>query len=141
MKNFNLILLMLLSVSCSNDISSSDVNISEANINESKIKETTLETVDSNALTTEKVRKAIALAKQNKDYRFLMTSTRGMSVPGIDMTNFKTLVELCGKKYNPETGDVITSEEQRLARKKQIEFMRQYNEVMLAICQASEIDN
>jgi len=134
MKNFSLILLILLSVSCSNDTSSSDVDISEGNT-----KEPVLEKADLNPLSMEKVHKAIALAKQNKDYRFLVTSGRSMSVPGIELSDFQTLIELCGKKYNSATGDVITSQEQRLERKKQIEFMRQYNQIILVICKENEM--
>jgi len=134
MKNFSLILLILLSVSCSNDTSSSDVDISEENT-----KEPVLEKADLNPLSMEKVHKAIALAKQNKDYRFLVTSGRSMSVPGIELSDFQTLIELCGKKYNSATGDVITSQEQRLERKKQIEFMRQYNQIILVICKENEM--
>ena len=134
MKNFSLILLILLSVSCSNNTSPDDSNISDG-----EAKEPVLEKADLNPLSMEKVHKAIALAKQNKDYRFLVTSGRSMSVPGIDMSNFQTLIELCGKKYNPATGDVITSQEQRLERKKQIEFMRQYNQIILVICKENEM--
>ncbi len=73
--------------------------------------------------------------KKNKDYRLWATSGRNVGLPGINANNFTTLIELCGKKYNPETGDVITSQEQRLVRKQQIEFMRQYNKKMLMVCQ------
>jgi len=83
------------------------------------------------------LREAIAIAKQNKDYRLLVTSGRSMSIPGVNGSDYQTLLELCGKKYNSATGDVIKSQAQRLERKKQIEFMRQYNEQMVAICQKS----
>mgnify|MGYP000105366701 FL=1 len=127
MKFFTLILFSLLSVSCTSENISNDVNSSEDNA--------VIERADLIPLHKEEIGKAIALAKQNKDYRFLVTSGRSTSVPGIDVNMFQTLIELCGKKYNPATGDVITSQEQRLARKKQIDFMRQYNEQMLSICQ------
>jgi len=130
MKFFTLILLSLLSVSCTSETASKKVNRSEY-----IAKQPTIEKADLIPVHMEEVNQAIALAKQNKDYRFLATSGRNTSVPGIDVNNFPTLIELCGKKYNPAAGDVITSQEQRLARKKQIEFMRQYNEQMLAICQ------
>lgn len=81
--------------------------------------------------------KAVALAKQNKDYRLLVTSGRSLSIPGIKASDYNAVIDLCGKKYNSAVGDVISSEEQRLARKKQINFMRKYNEVILVICQAS----
>lgn len=134
MKIFTLILLILLSASCTSDTTSDDVNRSE-----DRAKQPILEKADSTYLRQEKVRKAIALAKQNKDYRFLVTSGRSISVPGVDVSNFQTLIEVCGKKYSAATGDVITSEEQRLERKKHVEFMRQYNEQMLIICQENSM--
>lgn len=82
----------------------------------------------------EAVKQAIALAKHHKDYRLLVTSGRNMSIPGVKPADYEMAIELCGKKYNPKVGDVIASEEQRLARKKEISFMRHYNEQMLMIC-------
>jgi hypothetical protein len=135
MKFFTVILLTMLSASCTSEVSSEDVNTSEDNV-----KQPTLESVDSTSLRKEKVRQAIMLAKQNKDYRLLVTSGRSPSVPGVDVSNFQILIELCGKKYNPAAGDVITSQEQRVTRKKQVAFMRQYNEQMLVVCQENSMN-
>lgn len=87
---------------------------------------------------SEDVQKALAFATENKDYRLLVTSGRNMSIPGVKSSDYQTVIELCGKKYNPKAGDVLTSEEQRTARKKEINYMRQYNEQMLNICQESK---
>lgn len=129
MKPFTLILLIsfliLLTVSCTSDtVSDKTVSIDE------KAQQSTLAQTESSDL-----REAIALAKQNKDYRLLVTSGRSMSVPGVNSSDYEALLALCGKKYNSATGDVIKSQEQRQERKKLIEFMRQYNEQMVDICQ------
>ena len=84
---------------------------------------------------SEDLQQALALAKANKDYRLLVTSGRNMNIPGIKPSDYQRVIGLCGKKYNPNAGDVITSEEQRSARKKEINYMHQYNEQMLTICQ------
>tara|TARA_R110001583_G_scaffold43015_1_gene136709 strand:- start:8458 stop:8613 length:156 start_codon:yes stop_codon:yes gene_type:complete len=39
------------------------------------------------------------------------------------------------QKNSAAADDVITSEDQRLERKKLVNYMRQYNEQMLIICQ------
>lgn len=132
MKYFTLILLVslliLLTVSCTSDtVLDKTVPIDE------KAKQSSLTQTESSDLTD--LREAIALAKQNKDYRLLVTSGRSMSIPGVNAIDYETLVALCGKKYNSATGDVIQSQEQRLERKKHIEFMRKYNEQMVVICQ------
>ena len=135
MKYFTLILLVslliLLTVSCTSDtVLDKTVPIDE------KAKQSSLTQTESSDLTDlTDLREAIALAKQNKDYRLLVTSGRSMSIPGVNAIDYETLVALCGKKYNSATGDVIQSQEQRLERKKHIEFMRQYNEQMVVICQ------
>jgi len=128
-----LVLLSFFSVSCSNVTSSDDVTVAE-----NKTKPVVLEKTKATPLPTAKVEQAIALAKQNKDYRFLATSGRSTTLPGIDVSRFQTLIELCGKKYSSAAGDVITSEEQRGQRKKLVNFMRQYNEQMLVICRESQ---
>jgi len=124
MKFFTVILLTIINASCT----------SETNYDgESTDKNNAKQSISDGADLTE-LSKAIALAKQNKDYRLLATSGRSTSIPGVDMRNSQTLIKLCGKKYNPEVGDVITSAEQRVERKKHLDFMRQYNEQMLVIC-------
>lgn len=133
-KYFTLILLVsfliLLTVGCTSDIVSNKTESIDEKENQSTRAQT-----EASDLTD--LREAIALAKQNKDYRLLVTSGRSMSIPGVNASDYQTLLALCGKKYNSATGDVIKSQAQRLERKKQIEFMRQYNEQMVAICQKS----
>lgn len=133
-KYFTLILLssilILLTVGCTSDIVSNKTESIDEKENQSTRAQT-----EASDLTD--LREAIALAKQNKDYRLLVTSGRSMSIPGVNASDYQTLLALCGKKYNSATGDVIKSQAQRLERKKQIAFMRQYNEQMVAICQKS----
>ena len=124
-KFFMLIFLIFLTVSCS-----SDANTDNMDSNEAKLSQAVIEKSDSTKLS-----EAIALSKQNKDYRLLVTSGRSISVPGVKVSDYQVMIELCGKKYSSAAGDVITSQEQRLARKKLVDFMRQYNEQMLVICQ------
>ena len=130
MKVFISILLVLLSTGCT-----SETTVNVVDNTEDIAKQSTLNQADSDPLSIEKLHEAIALAKQNKDYRLLATSGRSVSIPGVDGSNFRTLIELCGKNYSAGAGDVITSQEQRLARKKLVDYMRQYNEQMLVICQ------
>ncbi len=130
MKFFSLILLLSLSASCSYITSSGEVNIGEDNA-----KQLVLNKADSTPLLKEKVHKAIVLATQQKDYRLLVTSGRSTSIPGITGNNLQVVTSLCGKKYSAGTGDVLTSEQQREAREKLVDFMGQYNQQMLIICQ------
>jgi len=125
MKFFSLIILIVLSISCASEGNSS------SNV---KPKKTIIESTTSSDLS-----KAIALAIQNKDYRLLVTSGRSMSIPGVKGSDYQRMIELCGKKYNAATGDVLTSEEQRQARKKVVTYMRQYNEQMSVICQENNV--
>lgn len=128
-KFFMLIFLTWLTVSCSSDATTDNVNSNEAKLNKP-----TIENSDSTKLS-----EAITRAKQNNDYRLLVTSGRSINVPGIKASEYQTVLELCGKKYSSAAGDVITSEEQREERKKLVDFMRQYNEQMLVICQEKSI--
>ena len=129
MKFALLMLSVLLSTSCSYTTSSNTVNL-----NEDKSTSITIEKTESDDLT-----KAIAFARENKDYRLLVTSGRSMSIPGVKASDYQTMVELCGKKYSTETEDVLTSEEQRQERKKVVTYMRQYNEQMIVICQENNM--
>jgi hypothetical protein len=104
--------------------------ISSNNASENTPKEISLNETEPDLVT-----QAIALAKSNKDYRLMVTSGRSISIPGVDSSDYNAVIELCGKKYSPEAGDVIRSEAQREARKKVVIFMQQYNEQMIAICQ------
>lgn len=124
-----LIILMLFIISCTSDATSGNTSAGDT-----KPKQGIMEKKASND-----VNKAIALAVKNKDYRLLVTSGRSMSVPGIKSSDYQRVIALCGKKYSSGAGDVITSEKQRTARKKLVDFMRQYNKQMLEICQINHI--
>ncbi len=78
---------------------------------------------------------ALANAESTQDYRLLMTTTRGINIPGIKPSELKSAIALCGKKYMSQTGDVITSEQERIKRKKIITYMQQYNQQMWQRCQ------
>ena len=118
----------MLTTSCTSDSVKDETVSIEENANQSTLAQTVLTDVT-------KLSEAIAIAKQDKDYRLLVTSGRSMSIPGVKASEYQTLLELCGKKYRAETGDVIKSQEQRSERKMLVDFMRQYNEQMVAICQ------
>ena len=125
MKCVILILAILLSACCTSTSTSSPVTASKDKSTQLSLEENGLDSVA----------KAIALAKKNKDYRLMVTSGRSISIPGVNSGEYQAKIELCGKKYNSVTGDVITSPAQRAERKKHINFMRQYNKQMLVICQ------
>ena len=129
MKFIILILSVLLSASCTSMTTSNTANSSDDVSIEAALEKT----------DPDNVNKALALAKENKDYRLLVTSGRSMSIPGVKASDYQAMIELCGKKYSSAAGDVIASEEQRLERKKLVDFMRHYNEEMLTICQENNI--
>lgn len=83
---------------------------------------------------SKEVMQALNSAKQEKDYRLWVTTSRSITVPGLNPSDFSVAIELCGKQYMPKTGDVIRSEQARVERKKAITFMQQYNERMWVIC-------
>lgn len=124
MKFLPLLFVVLSASGCTVNTSSNAANSSD---NESK----KIMLDDSFSLELEQ---ALTLAKDNQDYRLFVTSGRSMSIPGVKSENYQEIIERCGKKYNPSTGDVITSEEQRLERKKAINFMRKYNEQIIIFC-------
>ncbi len=125
MKPIVIILFVLLSIGCTTISTNDDIESNNAKPKENLLEKTELENLSN----------AIALASKNKDYRLLITSGRSMSIPGVKSSDYQAMIALCGKKYNSVVGDVIRSEEQRLARKKEVNYMRQYNEQMLVICQ------
>jgi len=77
-------------------------------------------------------------AKNAQDYRLLITTTRGFNAPGILAKDIDTAIVKCGTKYQPGTGDVIRSEQERTARKTLITFMAYYNQQMWASCVKQE---
>jgi hypothetical protein len=121
----------MLCVSCTNQAADSVVipTASSIALPQELQKDELQESVD-----TETLNKSLALAIKKQDYRLLATSTRGLSIPGVNPNNYQTMVQLCGKKYIA-VGDVITSEYQRKEHKKVINYMRQYNERILIFCQ------
>ncbi|MCJ8320543.1 MAG: hypothetical protein MJK12_12970 [Colwellia sp.] len=73
-------------------------------------------------------------AVNKKDFRLYATSGRRITFPGIDNNEYIFVEEVCGKKYFPQTGDVINSEQQRKQRKMNINYMEVYNKKMLVVC-------
>lgn len=122
LKFITLILAITLCISCSNNTALSSNDSEEKIMIES---EASIEAVD----------EAITLAVSKKDYRLLATSTRGINIPGVHSEKYQAMIELCGKKYQTMSGDVITSENQRMERKNLMSYMRQYNKKILIICQ------
>ncbi len=82
---------------------------------------------------------ALTTAEQAQDYRLLVTATRGISIPGLEQKDYSAAIDLCGKKYMPQTGDVITTEQDRAERKKALAYMRQYNEKMWLLCKSKNL--
>ena len=122
MKFITLMLAITLCLSCSNNTSLSSNDSEKKMMRESEV-------------NIEAVNEAITLAINKKDYRLLVTSTRGINIPGVESEKYQAMIKLCGIKYQDMTGDVITSEEQRMKRKNLMSYMRQYNKKILMICQ------
>lgn len=70
----------------------------------------------------------------NQDFRLYATSGRRTTFPGINNEQLIFVTNVCGKKYFPDTGDVIHSEQQRKQRKNNIAYMQVFNEKMLLLC-------
>jgi len=82
----------------------------------------------------------LAAAKNAQDYRLLITTTRGMNIPGILAKDVDAAIDKCGTKYQPGTGDVIRSEQDRITRKALVTFMAYYNQQMWAQCQVNRAE-
>lgn len=159
MKLVTVILLALFSASCSFDNSSHNSTNNSSNNTENNLENSSksLSTKADDAISTSgdtklepelsqqvyvlnELSQAIELAKQNNDYRMLVTSGRNMSIPGVEASDYQRVITLCGKKYNEQTGDIIRTTAQREARKQIISFMQQYNEQILPLCEESKTD-
>ncbi|MPY26216.1 hypothetical protein FM037_17150 [Shewanella psychropiezotolerans] len=81
-----------------------------------------------------KVAEAVKEAELLGDYRLYATTGRRMTLPGISMNDNQQAKALCGVQYMIETGDVISTEEQRDKRKYLIDFMTSYNQVIFEKC-------
>ena len=84
------------------------------------------------------VMELIKSAEESGDKRFLATSGRRVTFPGIsEEEEYK--VKLCGGyRFMEETGDVISNEKQRENRKQTIEIMAEFNRYMLKHCNVNE---
>jgi len=80
------------------------------------------------------VEQAAEVAVSNKDFRLYATSGRRITFPGVDNSDYRFVEEVCGKKHFSNTGDVISSEEQREQRKNNINYMKMYNQKVLKEC-------
>lgn len=76
----------------------------------------------------------IKTAQVSGDYRLYASSGRRLIFPGIDSEKFDVVIKKCGKKYMAHTGDVITSQKQKLIRKQNIEYMILFNKRMIVDC-------
>jgi len=76
----------------------------------------------------------IALAITKQDFSLYGTSGRRVTLPGVNMDEYDYVKAHCGIKHLPNAGDVIRSEEQRIARKKVVDYMMAYNKQMLGQC-------
>ena len=74
-------------------------------------------------------------ALKSNDLRLWMTSSRAPSAPGIDPAKANALIARCGKKYLPNSGDVLTSDTQLSKRQSLIEYATQYNQKVAEHCQ------
>lgn len=84
----------------------------------------------------DKVSKAIQQATAEGDLRFYATQLRGTTYPGLDSKEHIALIEKCGHKFMPGTGDVLKSDEDRQRLKENIAFAEAYNRQLLEICKA-----
>ena len=85
-------------------------------------------------MISKRVNELIQEAKETGDTRLLATSGRKTTIPGLSQEEISK-VELCGGyRYFKNTGDEITSQEQRESRKFSVEVMTEYNQIMLKNC-------
>lgn len=76
----------------------------------------------------------IKKAQSKGDYKLYATSGRRLVFPGIDSTQFDAVLKRCGKKYMPNTGDVIKSEAEKALRAKNFQYMVLFNQRMIVDC-------
>jgi len=109
----------------------------QAEINNSVAAHT--EVIDPDVITAENIPQqklvdAVQEAIAKSDYRLYATTGRSTTFPGINSVYFKEVSTLCGKKFMSGTGDVIRSPEQRVERKKLLDYMGTFNQQMIIIC-------
>ena len=73
-------------------------------------------------------------AQAQGDYRLYATSGRRLVFPGIDNSQFEEVIKRCGKKYMPNTGDVVKSTEEKNERAKNFKYMSLFNKRMIVDC-------
>ncbi len=98
-----------------------------------------VEVIDPDVITAENIPQqklvdAVKNAIAKGDYRLYATTGRSTTFPGINAIYFKEVSTLCGKKFMSGTGDVIRSPEQRVERKKRLDYMGTFNQQMIIIC-------
>jgi len=97
--------------------------------NESEKKLSTLTTETQTRLTT-----ALAQAKKNNDSRLYATKGRRVVIVGIDQEHFEQAKKLCGIKFLAESGDVLKSEQDKVARRANFQFAQAYNQIIIREC-------
>ncbi len=79
---------------------------------------------------------AIQQALANDDYRLLHSKGRRIVVPGFEQVELTLLESKCGIKPMTNSSDVMKSAEQKIQRKAQYAFAKQFNQAMHAKCLA-----
>ena len=81
---------------------------------------------------------AVQQALANNDYRLLHSKGRRIVVPGLEQIELSLIESQCGIKPMPKSSDVMKTAEQKLARKAQYSFAKQFNQMMYAKCLAQK---
>ena len=80
------------------------------------------------------VREAIVAATKAQDFRLYAFAGRKVTLPGLDPEEAKQAEQRCGKKFLPNTSDVLRTEADRVKRRGQYDFASQYNRHMYQLC-------
>jgi hypothetical protein len=89
---------------------------------------------DSNPTLDTRISTEVALAITKHDYRLIAFTGRRITIPGLSPENMKSAQNICGTKFMADTGDVIRSEQERMARKYKYEFAAGYNRQIYRLC-------
>jgi hypothetical protein len=81
---------------------------------------------------------AIQQALANDDYRLLHSKGRRIVVPGFEQIELSLLESQCGIKPMTISSDVMKSSEQKIQRKAQYAFAKQFNQMIYAKCLARQ---
>ena len=153
MKNRNLVLagLLSLTVACTPEKESvllSDINAEQAaeqlgSIEVTEILDAKTEYAISNLQWVEKfdLESEIARALQEQDFRLFVIAKRGPNVPGISLDKQATFKKMCGEKYLEGIGDVQFGEAHKKLYNKAIQFASDYNVSVAKNCVKKGLKN